>query len=212
MENNKEATKVNSEKTTNETEKNVEPSASEERRSQPSRNRGRTRRPGSRRRHGRRRPKKQYEERVVNINRVAKTVKGGRRIRFVAVVVVGNKKGSYGFAHAKAIEVPDAIRKSFESAKKDIQQVELTGSADTISHEVVGRFGASKVFLKPAPEGTGIIAGGPVRVLLELAGIRNVYSKIYGSRNPLNVLRATHDGLQNLKSRKDVQALREYEG
>ena len=188
-----------------EQEKTSENTQSAPRRPQRSDNRGRGRKGTS----GRRTPKKkEFEETVVSINRVAKTVKGGRKIRFAAVVVVGDKKGRYGFANAKAIEVPDAIKKSIEAATKNVHTVELV-NADTISHEIVGVFGACKVFLKPAPEGTGIIAGGPVRTMLELAGIRNVYSKIYGSRNPLNVLRATDNGLQNLKSYAQVKALRE---
>lgn len=150
---------------------------------------------------------KEYEERVVYINRVSKTTKGGRRLRFSAVTVVGDGKGKYGFASAKAAEVPDAIKKSLDKAKKDTRMVNIVGD-DTIAHEIVGRFGACKVFLKPAPAGTGIIAGGPVRAILELAGIKNVYSKVYGSRTALNVLRATDNGLQNLKSREEVIRLR----
>lgn len=111
---------------------------------------------------------KEYEERVVSINRVSKTVKGGRRMRFAAVVVIGDGKGRYGFANGKAAEVPDAIKKSLEAAKKNMFRINLV-KGDTISHEVIGQFGACRVFLKPAPEGTGIIAGGPVRAILELA-------------------------------------------
>lgn len=163
------------------------------------------------RRGGPRRPRvkevKEYEERVVSINRVSKTVKGGRRMRFAAVVVIGNQKGKFGYANGKAQEVPDAIKKSLEHAKKDVRTVSLV-KGDTIAHEVVGKFGAARVFLKPAPEGTGIIAGGPVRAVLELAGVRNVYSKVYGSRQPLNVIRATINGLENLKSHAQVKALR----
>lgn len=150
---------------------------------------------------------KEYEERVVYINRVSKTTKGGRRLRFSAVTVVGDGKGKYGFASAKAAEVPDAIKKSLDKAKKDTRMVNIVGD-DTIAHEIYGRFGACKVFLKPAPAGTGIIAGGPVRAILELAGIKNVYSKVYGSRTALNVLRATDNGLQGLKSREEVIRLR----
>ncbi|MCH3977113.1 MAG: 30S ribosomal protein S5 [Bacilli bacterium] len=141
------------------------------------------------------------------MNRISKTVKGGRRLRFAAVVVIGDGKGKFGFANAKAAEVPDAIKKSLELAKKDMHKVEMV-KGDTIAHEIVGKFGSCQVFLKPAPEGTGIIAGGPVRAILELAGIRNVYSKVYGSRQPLNILRATTNGLDNLKSYAQVKALR----
>ncbi|MCQ3035079.1 MAG: 30S ribosomal protein S5 [Bacilli bacterium] len=160
---------------------------------------------------GPRRPRadepKEYEETVVTINRISKTVKGGRRMRFSALIVIGNKKGKYGFGTGKAAEVPDAIKKALESAKKNTASFKIV-KGDTIPHEVVGEYGACKVFLKPAPEGTGIIAGGPVRAILELAGIRNVYSKVYGSRAPINIIRATHNGLSNLKSYAQVQALR----
>lgn len=153
------------------------------------------------------RPEKLYEERVVSINRVSKTVKGGRRLRFAAVVVVGDGKGRYGFGTGKAAEVPDAIKKALEAAKKNMFRVHMV-KGDTISHEVIGEFGACKVFLKPAPEGTGIIAGGPVRAILELAGIKNIYSKVYGARTPINILRATNSGLTDLKSYAQVKALR----
>lgn len=163
-------------------------------------------RPGDRR--GRRREEpKEYEENVIDINRIAKTVKGGRRMRFSALVAIGDKKGKYGFASAKAAEVPDAIKKAIEGAKKNLAKVQLV-KGGTIAHEIIGKFGACRVFLKPAPEGTGIIAGGAVRAMLELAGVRNVYSKIYGSRSPINVVRATHDGLMNLQSESRVRALR----
>ena len=150
---------------------------------------------------------KEYEEVVVEINRIAKTVKGGRRMRFSALVVIGNKKGKYGFGTGKAAEVPDAIKKALEAAKKNTYEIHIV-KGDTLSHEVIGKFGACSVFLKPAPEGTGIIAGGPVRAILELTGIRNVTSKVYGSRAPINIIRAAHNGLSNLKSYKQVQALR----
>lgn len=150
---------------------------------------------------------KEYEEVVVEINRIAKTVKGGRRMRFSALVVIGNKKGKYGFGTGKAAEVPDAIKKALEAAKKNTYEFHIV-KGDTLSHEVIGKFGACSVFLKPAPEGTGIIAGGPVRAILELAGVRNVTSKVYGSRAPINIIRAAHNGLSSLKSYKQVQALR----
>lgn len=160
---------------------------------------------------GERRPRseepKEYEETVVEINRIAKTVKGGRRMRFSALVVIGNKKGKYGFGTGKAAEVPDAIKKALEAAKRNTHQFHIV-KGGTLAHEIVGKFGACSVFLKPAPEGTGIIAGGPVRAILELAGIRNVTSKVYGSRSPINIIRATHNGLSNLKSYSQVQALR----
>lgn len=174
---------------------------------------------GDRRPHGdrkdNRRPargeeEKEFEDRVVFINRVSKTVKGGRRMKFTALVAVGDKKGRYGFALAKAAEVPDAIKKATESAKKNLHNLHLV-KGDTIAHEVVGKFGACNVYLKPAPEGTGVIAGGPVRAILELAGVRNVCSKVYGSRAPINIVRATSQGLESLKSYKEMKALRSKE-
>lgn len=182
---------------------------------QPKSNRPHGDRPRGDRPHGKRgdhrRPRseepKEYEEVVVEINRIAKTVKGGRRMRFSALVVIGNKKGKYGFGTGKAAEVPDAIKKALEAAKKNTFEIHIV-KGDTLSHEVIGKFGACSVFLKPAPEGTGIIAGGPVRAILELAGVRNVTSKVYGSRAPINIIRAAHNGLSNLKSYKQVQALR----
>lgn len=150
---------------------------------------------------------KEFEETVVEINRISKTVKGGRRMRFSALVVIGNKKGKYGYGTGKAAEVPDAIKKALEAAKRNVHEIHIVKNG-TLAHEIVGKFGACQVFLKPAPEGTGIIAGGPVRAILELAGIRNVTSKVYGSRAPINIIRATENGLTNLKSYKQVQALR----
>lgn len=162
-------------------------------------------------RKGPRRPRaeevKEFEEVVVEINRISKTVKGGRRMRFSALVVIGNKKGKYGFGTGKAAEVPDAIKKALEAAKRNTFNLHIV-KGGTIAHEVIGKYGACNVFLKPAPEGTGIIAGGPVRAILELAGIRNVYSKVYGSRAPINIIRATQNGLASLKSYAQVQALR----
>lgn len=153
---------------------------------------------------------KEFEERVVFINRVSKTVKGGRRMKFTALVAIGDKKGRYGFGLAKAAEVPDAIKKAIEAAKKNMFKIHLV-KGDTISHEVIGKFGACNVYLKPAPEGTGVIAGGPVRAILELAGVRNVCSKVYGSRAAINIIRATNQGLESLKSYKETRALRGQE-
>lgn len=165
------------------------------------------RRPGGRGRPQRFKEEKEYEERVVSVNRVSKTVKGGRKMRFSVLVVIGNGKGKYGFAIGKAAEVPDAIKKALERARSNTFEIK-TSKGDTIAHEIIGKFGACSVFLKPATEGTGIIAGGPVRAILELAGIRNVYSKVYGSRAPINIIRATHHGLSNLKSYAKVKELR----
>ena len=173
--------------------------------------RGDRRAPKGDRKGGPRRPReevKEYEEVVVEINRIAKTVKGGRRMRFSALVVIGNKRGKYGFGTGKAQEVPDAIKKALEAAKRNTFQLHIVKKGDTLAHEVLGQYGACKVFLKPAPEGTGIIAGGPVRAILELAGVRNVVSKVYGSRAPINIIRATQNGLASLKSYSEVRALR----
>lgn len=164
------------------------------------------RRPDRRPRDRAREPK-EFEERVVTINRVSKTVKGGRRMKFTALVVIGDGKGRYGFGTGKAGEVPDAIKKASEAAKKNVYKIHIS-KGDSISHEVVGKFGACRVFLKPAREGTGIIAGGPVRAILELAGVKNVCSKVYGSRAPINIIRASNQGLESLKTFSEVKALR----
>jgi len=152
---------------------------------------------------------KEFEERVVVINRVSKTVKGGRRMRFSALVVVGDKKGRVGFGTGKANEVPDAIRKASESAKKNVFRVPLVNNGSTIPHEVTGVYGAGEVFLKPATQGTGVIAGGPVRAVLELAGITDILSRCIGSRTPINAVRATITGLKELKTVNGVAKMRE---
>ena len=152
---------------------------------------------------------KEFEERVVVINRVSKTVKGGRRMRFSALVVVGDKKGRVGFGLGKANEVPDAIKKAIESAKKNVIRVPLVNNGKTIPHEITGIYGAGEIFLKPASEGTGVIAGGSVRDVLELLGVHDVLTKCIGSRTPINMVRATMKALTDLRTLDQVAKLRE---
>ncbi len=146
------------------------------------------------------------QEKLVTLNRVSKTVKGGRVARFTAIMVVGDGNGHVGYGLGKAAEVPDAIRKGIEDAKKNMIEVSLAGS--TIPHEIIGNYGAGRVLLKPAPSGTGIIAGGTVRAVLELAGIKNIRAKCLRSTNPTNVVKATFTALSELRTADEVAAIR----
>jgi len=148
----------------------------------------------------------ELQERVITINRVSKTVKGGRIYKFAALVVVGDGNGSVGFGIGKSGEIPDAIRKGIDDAKKNMIKISMVGS--TIPHEIIGKFGAGVVILKPAAPGTGVIAGGPVRAVVETAGIKDIRSKALRSNNPVNVVRATLDGLSRLRTVEEVAEIR----
>lgn len=153
------------------------------------------------------RDQKEFEEQVISINRVTKVVKGGRRFRFAALVVVGDRKGRVGIGTGKANEVPDAIKKAVEDAKKNIFTVPVIGT--TIPHEITGRYGAGSVYMRPAIEGTGVIAGGAIRDVMELAGVTDVLTKCIGSRTPINMVRATFDALESMTTVDEVAKLRE---
>ncbi|HEV9340730.1 SSU ribosomal protein S5p (S2e) [Streptococcus pneumoniae] len=148
----------------------------------------------------------ELEERVVAVNRVTKVVKGGRRLRFAALVVVGDHNGRVGFGTGKAQEVPEAIRKAVDDAKKNLIEVPMVGT--TIPHEVLSEFSGAKVLLKPAVEGSGVAAGGAVRAVVELAGVADITSKSLGSNTPINIVRATVEGLKQLKRAEEIAALR----
>lgn len=147
-----------------------------------------------------------FKSKLVSVNRITKVVKGGRNMRFSALVVVGDGKGNVGIGTAKAAEVPEAIKKAELTARKHLTKISLNGN--TIPHTIVGKFGTSQVFMRPASEGTGVIAGGSVRAVVELAGIKNIATKSYGSRNPINCVKATFEGLSALRSFEQVALLR----
>jgi small subunit ribosomal protein S5 len=151
---------------------------------------------------GRQQEESEFEDKVIHINRCAKVVKGGRRFSFAAIVVVGDKKGQVGVGLGKAGEVPEAIKKAGKQAKKNLFKIPLEGN--TIPHEIIGHFGASQVLMKPAPEGTGIIASSSIRAILEVAGVQNILTKSIRRDNPHNVVRATFDGLRNLRLFSDI--------
>ena len=148
----------------------------------------------------------EFEEKLVAVNRVTKTVKGGRNMRFSALIVIGDKKGRVGIGMGKAVEIPEAIRKASEAAKKNLVTISTKGTS--IPHETVGRFGTAKVVLLPAPEGTGVIAGGPARAVLELCGGKDIRTKSYGTNNPINTVKATLEGLKALRTAEQVAKLR----
>ena len=152
------------------------------------------------------REESEFKEKLVAVNRVSKTVKGGRNMRFSALVVIGDEKGRVGYGMGKAVEIPEAIRKAVEDAKKHLVTVPIVGT--TIPHEVIGKYGTGKVVLMPAPEGSGVIAGGPARAVIEQAGIKDIVTKSYGTNNPINVVKATVEDLSRLKTIEEVARLR----
>jgi len=174
----------------------------------PQEREGRPEREGRRDRGPRRdrRPESEFQEKMVSLNRVSKIVKGGRNMRFAALVVVGDGKGRVGCGIGKATEIPEAARKAAEDAKKHLVHVSLKGTS--IPHEIIGRYGTGEVVMIPAPEGTGVIAGGPARAVLELCGVKDIRTKSYGTNNPINMVKATIQGLSSLRNAEEVAKLR----
>ena len=174
----------------------------------PQEREGRPEREGRRDRGPRRdrRPESEFQEKMVSINRVSKTVQGGRNMRFAALVVVGDGKGRVGCGIGKATEIPEAARKAAEDAKKHLVHISLKGTS--IPHEIIGRYGTGEVVMIPAPEGTGVIAGGPARAVLELCGVKDIRTKSYGTNNPINMVKATIQGLSSLRNAEEVAKLR----
>ena len=174
----------------------------------PQEREGRPEREGRRDRGPRRdrRPESEFQEKMVSINRVSKTVKGGRNMRFAALVVIGDGKGRVGCGIGKATEIPEAARKAAEDAKKHLVHISLKGTS--IPHEIIGRYGTGEVVMIPAPEGTGVIAGGPARAVLELCGVKDIRTKSYGTNNPINMVKATIQGLSSLRNAEEVAKLR----
>ena len=154
------------------------------------------------------REKTEFQETVISINRCTAVTKGGKNLSFSALVAVGNGKGTVGYGFGKAREVPSAVSKAVKDAMKQTIQIPFGKGGDTLPHETWGHYGASRVFMKPASSGTGLKAGGPVRAILEAAGVKNVLTKCYGSRNPINIVKATIDGLMMLRTREQVEELR----
>jgi len=154
-------------------------------------------------------PQSLYEQKVISISRITKVTKGGRQFRFAALVIVGDKKSQVGFGKGKAREVPIAIKKAITNAEKHLQKITIVNN--TIPHEVHGKWCGSRILIKPAKKGKGLIAGGSVRIILELAGVKNIYSKIFGSHTKINVIRATFDALSKLKTYQDYQLLRFFD-
>lgn len=168
------------------------------------------RKPRAPRRNNRFEKDKEFKEKVIEIRRISKTTKGGRMMRFSIVAVIGDQKGRVGYGTGKSAEIPDAIKKAIKEARKNLVEVKINKKG-TIFHEIIGRHGASKVLLKPAKEGTGVVAGGAIRAVIELAGFTNVYTKNMGAKSSLNMITATIDGLKNIRTPQEIAKLRDID-